>query len=148
MKAVITKEYGSVDVLSVENVDKPTVNENEVLVEVKAASINPLDWRIRNGEMKMMTGKIPPRIIGSDYSGVVSETGKGISGYKKGNEVFGLINNMKVKEGTHAEFVVVKENDICLKPNNCSFEEAASLPMVCVTAYKAPCGHSPSKERR
>ena len=87
--------------------------------------------------MKMMTGKTPPRILGSDYSGVVSETGKNITSYKKGDEVFGLINNLKVNEGTYAEFVKVKENDICLKPNNCSFEEAASLPLVSLTAYMA-----------
>ncbi len=74
MKAVITKEYGSVDVLSVESVDKPTINENEILVEVKAASINPIDWRIRTGEMKMLTGKTPPRILGADYSGVVTSS--------------------------------------------------------------------------
>ena len=137
MKAVITKEYGSVDVLRVENVDKPVINENEILVEVRAASINPLDWRIRNGEMKMMTGKIPPKILGSDCSGIVSEVGKNVTSYKKGDEIFGMINALKVKEGTHAEFVKVKENDICIKPNNCSFEEAASLPLVSLTAYKS-----------
>ncbi len=137
MKAVITKDYGSVDVLSIESVDKPTINDNEILVEVKAVSINPIDWRIRTGEMRMITGRIPPRILGADYSGVVNKIGKNITSYKKGDEVYGLINNAKVKEGTYADFVKVKESEICLKPNNCSFEEAASLPLVSLTAYLA-----------
>jgi len=137
MKAITTKEYGDVDVLQLENVATPTINEDEILVEVKAASINPLDWRIRTGEMKVMTGKTPPRILGSDYAGVVSEAGKNITNYKKGDEVFGLIDIVKVKEGAYAEFIKVTENDISKKPTNTSFEEAASLPMVAVTSYTA-----------
>ncbi|OYT16316.1 MAG: zinc-binding alcohol dehydrogenase [Bacteroidetes bacterium 4572_77] len=137
MKAIITKAYGSVDVLSVENVDSPTIQEDEILVQVKAASINPLDWRIRSGEMKIMTGKTPPRILGSDYAGVVSKIGKNIHKYKVGDEVFGLLDIVKVKEGTYAEYVKVKENDINIKPSNSSFEEAASLPLVSLTSYQA-----------
>ena len=137
MKAVITKEYGSVDVLKIVDVEKPIINDDEILVEVKSASINPLDWRIRTGEMKIMTGKIPPRILGSDYSGIVVEIGKNISSCKKGDEVFGMIDIIKKKEGTYAEFLKVRENDICLKPDNLNFEEAASLPLVALTTYKA-----------
>jgi NADPH:quinone reductase-like Zn-dependent oxidoreductase len=137
MKAVITKKYGSIDVLNLESVDQPAINEDEILVEVRAASVNPLDWRIRTGEMKIMTGKTPPRILGSDYSGVVCETGKNITSYKKGDEVFGMIDIIKAKEGTYADFVKVKENDICIKPNNMSFEEAASIPLVSLTSYTA-----------
>ena len=137
MKAIITNAYGSVDVLSLEDVEKPQVEDNEILVEIKAASVNPLDWRIRTGEMKIMTGKIPPRILGSDYSGIISEVGKNISSYKKGDEVFGMIDNIKIKDGTYAEYIIVTENDICLKPKNTSFEEAASLPLVTLTSYLA-----------
>lgn len=137
MKAIITKAYGSVDVLSVENVDLPAIQEDEILVQVKAASINPLDWRIRTGEMKIITGKTPPRILGSDYAGVVNKVGKNIRKYKIGDEVFGLIDIVKVKEGTYAEYVKVKENDINIKPENSSFEETASLPLVSLTSYQA-----------
>ncbi len=137
MKAIITKEYGSVDVLSLENVEKPTIQDNEILVKIQNSSINPLDWRIRTGEMKIMTGKTPPRILGSDFSGVISEIGKDITNYKIGDKVFGLIDIVKVKNGTYAEFITVTENDISKKPNNCSFEEAASLPLVSLTAYMA-----------
>ena len=137
MKAIITKDYGSVDVLSIENIDLPIIQEDEILVQVKAASINPLDWRIRTGEMKIMTGKTPPRILGSDYAGVVNKVGKNIKKYKIGDEVFGLIDIVKVKEGTYAEYVKVKENDISIKPKNSSFEESASLPLVSLTSYQA-----------
>jgi NADPH:quinone reductase-like Zn-dependent oxidoreductase len=137
MKAVITKEYGSVNVLNIEEVDKPTIADDEILVEVKAASINPIDWRIRTGEMKIMTGKTPPRILGADYAGVVVEVGKNIIGYKNGDDVFGVINNVKVSDGSYAEFIKVKTNEINLKPKNCNYEEAASLPMVTLTSYLA-----------
>ena len=137
MKAIITKNYGSVDVLSIENVDLPAIQEDEILIQVKAASINPLDWRIRTGEMKIMTGKTPPKILGSDYAGIVNKIGKNIKKYKIGDEVFGLIDIVKVKEGTYAEYVKVKENDLCIKPRNSSFEESASLPLVSLTSYQA-----------
>jgi NADPH:quinone reductase-like Zn-dependent oxidoreductase len=78
MKAVITSAYGGVNVLSIKEVEKPIINDDEILVKVEASSINPLDWRIRKGEMKMMTGKIPPKILGTDYAGVVSQVGKNI----------------------------------------------------------------------
>lgn len=137
MKAIITKSYGSVDVLNIENIDLPSIQEDEILVQVKAASINPLDWRIRTGEMKIMTGKTPPRILGSDYAGIVNKVGKNIKKYKIGDEVFGLIDIVKVKEGTYAEYVKVKENDISIKPGNSSYEESASLPLVSLTSYQA-----------
>jgi NADPH:quinone reductase-like Zn-dependent oxidoreductase len=138
MKAVITKGYGGVEVLELENIEKPTIEDNEILVEVKATSINPLDWRIRSGELKMMTGKVPPpRVLGSDYAGVISQVGHNITNYKQGDEVFGQINGMKIKEGTYAQYLKVTQTDIAFKPDNISFEEAASIPLVSSTAYTA-----------
>ncbi|MBT3574466.1 MAG: NAD(P)-dependent alcohol dehydrogenase [Candidatus Marinimicrobia bacterium] len=137
MKAAITTAYGLSDVLNIEEVAIPTIASDEILVEVKAASINPLDWKIRSGELKMMTGKIAPKILGSDYSGIVSKIGTDINNVKIGNQVFGMVNGMKVKEGSHAEFIRVKENDIWLKPENIEFEEAAAIPLVALTAHKA-----------
>ena len=137
MKAITTKEYGTEDVLNIKEVEIPTISENEILVAVKYASINPLDWRIRTGELKIMTGKTPPKILGSDFSGVVSKVGKNIKAYQKGDEVFGMIDIVKQKEGAYAEFIKVSENDIYKKPNNISLEEASSLPMVSLTAYTA-----------
>ncbi len=137
MKAVITSGYGGVDVLSIEEVEKPIINDGEILVKVQASSINPLDWKIRRGEMKMLTGKTPPRILGTDYAGVVSQVGKNISDFKKGDEVFGMFDGLKNQEGTYAEFVKVTKEEIYHKPSNCSFEESASLALVSLTAYKA-----------
>jgi len=137
MKAIITKEYGDVEVLGLEEIDIPTISNTEILVHVKAVSINPLDYKVRNGELKMMTGKVPPRIIGSDFSGVISKVGNLIDKYKVGDEVFGLLNGMKNKEGSYAEYVKVEAININQKPINVSFEEATSFPMVASTAYNA-----------
>jgi len=137
MQAVVTGAYGGADVLCIMTVEKPQIEDNEILVEVHAASVNPLDWKIRSGELKMMTGKTPPRILGSDYAGIVHAVGAKITGYTVGDKVFGLLNGMKVKDGTYAEYVKVTENDICIMPAGLEFTEAAALPMVAVTAYKA-----------
>jgi NADPH:quinone reductase-like Zn-dependent oxidoreductase len=135
MKAIITEKYGDVDVLRQQEVDKPEVQENEILVKVHAFSINPVDWKIRRGDLKILVGRKPPKILGGDYAGVVSEVGKQITNFKIGDEVFGLVNAFK--GGTYAEFVRVKKEEIAPKPQNLNFEEAASLPLVSLTAYQS-----------
>jgi len=137
MKAVVTKTYGFVGVLEIEETSIPQINEDEILVEVRAASINPLDVRIRDGEFKMMTGKKPPRILGVDYAGVVSAVGENVSIFQVGDEVFGMLDGFKTKEGSYAQYLKAKAEDMTFKPNNLSFEEAASLPLVALTAYQA-----------
>jgi NADPH:quinone reductase-like Zn-dependent oxidoreductase len=135
MKAIITEKYGDVDVLRQQEVDKPEAQENEILVKVHAFSINPVDWKIRRGDLKLLVGRKPPKILGGDYAGVVSEVGKQITNFQIGDEVFGLVNAFK--GGTYAEFVRVKKEEIAPKPQNLNFEEAASLPLVSLTAYQS-----------
>ena len=135
MKAITTEKYGDVDVLIQQEVEKPSIQENEILVEVHAFSINPVDWKIRRGDLKLMVGRRPPKILGGDYSGVVAEMGKQISDFNIGDEVFGLVNAFK--GGTYSEFVRVKKEEIAPKPQNLNFEEAASLPLVSLTAYQS-----------
>ncbi len=137
MKAIITKEYGDVNVLELQEVDKPTISKDEILVEVKATSVNPLDFRVRRGELKIMTGKTAPHILGSDYAGVVCAVGSSVTNYKVGDEVFGLLNGMKNREGTYAQFVKVTQDEIALKPLNIDFKQVATLPMIVVTALNA-----------
>jgi len=137
MKAIITTAYGTTDVLKYGETEKPKIKKNEILVAVKYTCVNPVDWKIRKGEMKIMTGKTPPKILGTDYSGVIEKVGAEIKNYKKGDEVFGLVKYIGRKDGTYAEFLRVTEKEICLKPKNMGFDHAASLPMVAVTAYKA-----------
>jgi NADPH:quinone reductase-like Zn-dependent oxidoreductase len=135
VKAILTEKYGDVDVLKLHEMEKPAIQENEILVQVHAFSINPVDWKIRRGDLKLLAGRKPPRILGGDYAGVVAEVGKQITDYKIGDEVFGMVNAFK--GGTYAEFVRVKKEEIGLKPQNLNFEEAASLPLVSLTAYQS-----------
>ena len=135
VKAIITVKYGDVDVLRQKEVEKPTIQEDRILVRVHAFSINPVDWKIRKGDLKLLAGRKPPKILGGDYAGVVAEVGKRITNFKPGDEVFGLVNAFK--GGTYAEFVSVKKEEIAPKPQNLSFEEAASLPLVSLTAYQS-----------
>ncbi len=135
MKAIITEKYGDVDVLGQQEVEKPAIKEDQILVRVHAFSINPVDWKIRRGDLKLLVGRRPPQILGGDYSGAVAEVGKQITNFKIGDEVFGMVNAFK--GGTYAEFVSVKKEEIAPKPQNLNFEEAASLPLVSLTAYQS-----------
>ncbi len=135
MKAIVTHEYGSVEVLNVQDVERPKITDDEILIRVHACSVNPVDWKIRRGDAKVLTGRKPPSILGGDYAGIVAEVGSQITGYKTGDAVWGMVNAFK--GGTYAEFLKVNNEEIGLKPENLSFEEAASLPLVGLTAYQA-----------
>lgn len=135
MKAIITNKYGTTDVLLYENTDKPVIRDDEILVQVHACSVNPVDWKIRKGDTKWLTGRKPPKILGGDYSGTIAEIGRKVSDYKEGDNVWGMVNPFK--GGTYAEYVKVKKEEICLKPQNLSFEEASSIPLVGLTAYQS-----------
>lgn len=129
MKKVLYKQFGSPEVLELVDVPMPEAKPHEVLVRVKAVSINPLDWKIFEGQMSMMTGKKFPKSIGIDFSGIVEHT---TSRFKKGDEVFGMLDSFK--GGALAEFIVVPEAAIALKPQNITFEQAATLPVVGLSA--------------
>jgi len=135
VKAIITNAYGSVEVLEIQEVEKPVIQDNEMLIRVHASSVNPVDWKIRKGDAKLLTGRKPPKILGADYSGIVVKVGKDVKNYKIGDAVFGMVHAFK--GGTYAEFVKVKEEETCPKPENLSFEEAASLPVVSLTSYQS-----------
>lgn len=135
MKAIITNTYGGVEVLQPQDVARPVINDDEILVRVHACSVNPIDWKVRRGDFKILTGRKPPRILGGDYAGIVVEVGRGVTTYKPGEAVWGFVETFK--RGTYAEYVKVKAEEIGLKPQNLSFEEAASLPLVGLTAYQA-----------
>jgi NADPH:quinone reductase-like Zn-dependent oxidoreductase len=122
MKKITYNRFGGTDVLQMTDAPMPT---GEILVKVKATSINPLDWKLWQGDMKLMSGRKFPKSVGIDFSGVV-EQGNGT--YKKGDEVFGFASMFN--GGALAEYVAVKEADIARKPGTMTFEEAASLPVV------------------
>jgi NADPH:quinone reductase-like Zn-dependent oxidoreductase len=136
MKAIVYQKFGAVDVLQTVEQAKPVITANQVLVKVKAFSINPMDWKIRKGEMKLMSGSKFPKHTGTDFAGIVEETGSAVVGLKKGDEVFGVVKNM-MKDGVSAEYVAITSSLVWKKPANLSFGQAASIPVVGTAAVTA-----------
>jgi len=136
MKAVIYTKYGPPEVLQIQEVDKPVPKDNEVLVEVHAASLNAYDWRFLRGKplvMRLMSGLRRPKngIAGADLAGRVAAVGGKARGFKPGDEVFGC------QPGAFAECISVREDRLALKPAGMTFEEAAAMPMAGLTALQA-----------
>lgn len=122
MKKVTYNRFGGTDVLQLTEAPVP---EGEIIVKVKAVSINPLDWKLWQGEMKLMGGRTFPKSVGIDFSGIVEQ---GNGKFRKGDEVFGIASLFK--GGALAEYVAVKATDITHKPAAISFEEAAALSVT------------------
>ena len=129
MKTIAYKEFGSTAVLQTIDEYKPAIQADQVLVKVKAVSINPLDWKIRKGEMKLMSGSKFPKHTGIDFSGIIEETGSSVTTLKKGDEVFGMVKN-NMKEGALGEYVSVSHTLVWKKPASINFLQAASIPSV------------------
>ncbi|HDR7659710.1 MULTISPECIES: NADP-dependent oxidoreductase [Bacillus] len=134
MKAMIIDKYGKFPMLMAE-VPTPEINEYEVLAEIHAASINPIDFKIRDGKVKMLLKYEMPLILGNDFSGVIVQVGSKVTHFKVGDEIYARPRKNKI--GTFAEYIAIHEDDIALKPKNLSFEEAASIPLVGLTSYQA-----------
>ena len=135
MRKIIYNQYGNNEVLKITNIEEPTPMADEILIEVKSASINPVDWKIRSGELKMMTGKKFPKGIGCDFAGIVKKNGEGNSKFKVGDNVFGWLPYKEA--GSFSEFIIAKESLTEKKPDNISFEEASCLAMIGGTALIA-----------
>ena len=136
MKAILFPKYGSPDVLQLTEVEKPTPTENQVLIKVIAAAVNPLDWHGMRGEpfiARMGNGIRKPKDqrLGADIAGRVEAVGKNVTDLRPGNEVFGAIG-----AGGFAEYACTREKNLVLKPGNISFEEAAAAPVVGLTAIQ------------
>jgi len=127
--------YGGPEVLRVEAFTLPAPGRGQIRVRVRAAAANPMDWKIRNGAMRMLTGRAFPRGLGHDFAGVVEALGPHVTRFKVGDEVFGAT---RLKEsGAFAEALVAEERTVFVKPPSLSFEEAAALPIVSATAWTA-----------
>ncbi|MGG0456964.1 NADP-dependent oxidoreductase [Bacillus mycoides] len=134
MKAMVIDKYGKVPMRMTE-VPTPEINEYEVLAEIHAASINPIDFKIRDGKVKILLKYEMPLILGNDFSGVIVKVGAKVTRFKVGDEIYARPRKNKI--GTFAEYISIHEDDIALKPKNLSFEEAASIPLVGLTSYQA-----------
>ena len=135
MKRIQYHRYGGPEVLRVEEFALAAPGRGQIRVRIRAAAANPMDWKIRNGELKMMTGRKFPRGLGHDFAGVVEAVGPNVTRFKVGDEVFGATG---LKEsGAFAEALVTEEKAVFLKPQSLSFEQAAALPIVSATAWTA-----------
>ena len=133
MKAILITKYGQpADVLQLQEVEKPVPAVNDVLVQVRAASVNTLDLQMKGGAARLWQGLRRPRDprLGRDIAGRVEAVGKEVTQFKPGDEVFGVCL------GGYAEYAVARENGLAMKPANCSFEEAASVPVAALTALQ------------
>jgi len=135
MKAALIDRYGSNDVVSVRDIAVPTMGAADLLVRVHAASVNPVDIKTRAGKLKKLLKYRFPLVLGNDLAGVVSDVGARVTHFKKGDAVYARLDKNRI--GTFAEFAVVREGAAALKPTNVTFEEAASLPLVALTAWQA-----------
>jgi NADPH:quinone reductase-like Zn-dependent oxidoreductase len=135
MKAFTLKRYGKKEKLQLTEIADPAVKANDVLVQVHAAGVNLLDLKIRNGEFKMILLYKTPFILGHDAAGVVTKVGSKVSKFKVGDAVYARPADHRI--GTFAEMISIHENDVAMKPQNLSMEEAASLPLVGLTAWQA-----------
>src|SRR5712692_3925383 len=139
MKAIVYHNYGSPDVLRCEDIAKPTPGDDEVLIQVRAASVNPLDWRLMRGKpyiVRILFGRTfglrKPKITrpGVDVAGQVEAVGRNVTQFKPGDEVFGACR------GALAEYACAIEDRLALKPANISFEDAAAVPVAAITALQ------------
>jgi NADPH:quinone reductase-like Zn-dependent oxidoreductase len=134
MKAVCIYSYGGTEVLKYEDAPKPHPAAGEVLVRVHAAAINPVDWKIREGHLESMLHHTFPLVLGWDVSGVVDAVGPEVRRLKAGDEVFSRPDI--ARDGAYAEFIVIKESEVALKPKAVDHVHAAALPLAGLTAWQ------------
>jgi alcohol dehydrogenase len=135
MKAARIDRYGGNDVVKVTDMPVPVMGPVDLLIRVHAASVNPVDVKTRGGQLKTLLKYRFPLVLGNDLSGVVADTGAQVTRFKKGDAIYARLDRDRI--GTFAEFAVVREGAAALKPTNATFEEAASLPLVALTAWQA-----------
>src|SRR4249920_267546 len=134
MKACIIDRYGSKDGMRAGDMPDPELREDDVLVQIHAAGVNPLDAKIRDGDFKRMLPYRFPLILGNEVAGVVVRVGSRVRRFKVGDEVYARPDDDRI--GTFAEFIAIKEDSLALKPANLTMEEASSLPLVALTAWQ------------
>lgn len=137
MRAISQKTLGGPEVLELVEVDRPVPGPEQVLVRVRATSVNPVDWKIRAGRSQLLGD--PPFILGVDVSGVVERVGSEVHRFRPGDEVFGMPNLLE-KPSTYAEFVTARADDLAAKPAALDHPHAAALPAVGLTAWQALTG--------
>jgi NADPH:quinone reductase-like Zn-dependent oxidoreductase len=140
MKSAQINKYGSSEVIEInQSTSEPTISSGKVLVIIKAAGVNPVDWKIREGGMQQLISLQFPSTLGIDFSGVIKQVGEGVSpsDFKQGDEVYGQAGVINGGSGAFAEMALANTESIANKPKRLSHAEAAGLPLVGVSAWKA-----------
>ena len=135
MKAVVLRAYGSPEVLKLEDLPRPEPKDDEILIRVVAASVNPVDVAIRKGYLAELIGNKFPLVLGMDAAGIVEKTGSKITKFKKGDAVYAFFT--LAGEGGYAEYVIAKESEAALKPKAITYAQAAAVPAAGSTAWQA-----------
>ncbi|MEZ5510543.1 MAG: NADP-dependent oxidoreductase [Gammaproteobacteria bacterium] len=133
MKAVTTRRYGGPNVLLWTESPMPRLTPDAVLVRVRASSVNPVDWKVRRGDVRLFSGLRPPKILGSDFAGDIVDIGAGVKDFSVNERVFGMLNAFR--GGAYAEYVTVNASHVAHIPDQLSYLEAACLPLVSLTLY-------------
>ena len=134
MKAFVANAYGGPEVMALTELPEPMSGPAEVVVEVRASSVNPVDWKVRSGAMRLLTGGGFPRALGCDFAGVIARVGSKVMGWSAGDRVYGFTPIMLRKPGAHAERLRVVAKGLRRIPEGLEFEEAAALPVAGLTA--------------
>lgn len=134
MRAVRIHQYGSTDTLKLDQVDMPEIQADDLLVAVKAAAINPVDWKIREGYLQQFIPYELPVTLGWDVAGVVTKVGAAVTKFKVGDEVFS--RPAIGRNGSYADYIAVQEDEVALKSPKLNFEQAAALPLAGITAWE------------
>ncbi|MGI8935454.1 MAG: NAD(P)-dependent alcohol dehydrogenase, partial [Phormidesmis sp.] len=135
MRAAVIYSYGTPDVLQVAEVAAPEIKPDQLLVKVFASSVNPIEWKMRKGMLKLLTGSDFPMILGFDVSGEVMATGNQVTRFKSGDRVYARMDQLT--GGAYAQYAAVSEKVAALKPTNMTHEQAAAVPLAGMTALQA-----------
>ncbi len=135
MKAAVIYSYGAPDVFQIAEVEQPAIKSDQMLVKVFASSVNPIEWKMRKGMLKILTGSNFPITLGFDVSGEVVEVGEQVTRFKPGDLIYARMDQLT--GGAYAEYAAVAEKVAALKPTNMTHEEAAAVPLAGMTALQA-----------
>jgi NADPH:quinone reductase-like Zn-dependent oxidoreductase len=138
MQAARIHTFGAADVVTLDDVPKPQPKRDEVLVKVHAASVNPVDYKIRSGQYPKVQREQLPMTLGRDVAGVVERCGEAVTSCKKGDSVYAMLDG---GSGGYAEYAIVKEHDLAKKPKSLDYREAAAVPLAALTAWQGLFDH-------
>lgn len=137
MKAVVIEHFGGLEEVKMADVPRPTPAKGEVLIRIRDAGVNPVDWKIGEGALKEKLPHEFPLILGWDAAGEIAEVGDGVKGFKAGDAVFAYCRKQVVRHGTFAEYIALDAKYVALKPKTLNFAEAAAIPLVALTAWQS-----------